>query len=207
MPNDAPMSENDFMGPNPGDDYDPEAAMMAARSIQGLQLQMQWLLRLLQPFEKEILIDGEGQQFEALVDLSSRDTTRLSPYTLFFDGEDFVVRFGETRCRREDAAYSRTATDMTEEDGFVVPGELADGDKVFLKLEVDYPNIAKELTIETAAELPDDVIIDSGDSTGYYYLLLGSVSVDGDDREANPVASSNFIFDVACDGLAIWGRL
>ncbi len=201
------MSENDYMGPNPGDNYDPDSALMAARSIQGLQQQMQWLLKLLEPFEVELLIDGDGKQFEALVDLSSRDTTRLAPYTLFTDGEDFVVRFGETRCRREDAAYSRTATDMTEEDGFVVPGELADGDKVFLKLEVDYPNIAKELTIETAAELPDDVIIDSGESTGYYYLLIGSVSIDGDDKGVNSVASSNFIFDVACDGLAIWGRL
>lgn len=82
MPHDAPASGPDFMAPNPGADYDPDAAIMQARALNALQEQMRWLIDMIAPLEKEILISADGKKFEGLVDLLGTDPQSLRKWRL-----------------------------------------------------------------------------------------------------------------------------
>ncbi len=130
------------------------------------------------------------------------------PYSLSPSGSDVLVTYGYVKARNEDISYERTATDMDITDGFTVSSPSND-DWISLKVEVEYPNVAMELTIDVTngSSPPTDVAPVSGGSSGYYYLPLGQVSISGSDLTTTSLASSSFLFDIACDGMAVWGRL
>jgi|LULW01.1.fsa_nt_gb hypothetical protein len=130
------------------------------------------------------------------------------PYSLSPSGSDIIVTYGYVKARNEDSGYDRTATGMDVTDGFTVSSPSND-DWISLKVEVEYPNVAIELTIDVTngSSPPTDVAPVSGGSNGYYYLPLGQVSISGSDLTTTSLASSNFLFDIACDGMAVWGRL
>lgn len=130
------------------------------------------------------------------------------PFSLSPSGSDIIVIYGYVKARNEDSGYDRTATDMDEVDGYTVTSP-ANNDWISLKVEVEYPNVAIELTIDVTngSSPPADVAPVSGGANGYYYLPLGKVSVSGGNTTTTSLASSSFLFDIACDGMAVWGRL
>lgn len=131
------MGGDDFFAPVPGADFDPDSAIMQARALQALQDQMRWVVELLGPLDREILIDATGQKFEALVDLLGTAPGFGSPWELTVESSTSSSARVKVKC----GTILRSVDDLTH----VIKIDNADrvysvsaGNKIWLKMTGDY---------------------------------------------------------------------